>query len=163
MSLRLTNPGLQGRRASAKRSSGAFPRDSERPRSIRRQAGFSLLEVLVTLIIFAVGLLGLAAMQGRSLQSNHSAYMRTQATNLAYEMLDTWRADRGAVLTAGGLPPDLAAWQAQALTVLPDGAVAVQRDGPGNSIFTVNITWRDSRWDADVGNQNVTFTVVSQI
>ena len=44
------------------------------------QAGSSLIEVLVTLLIFSVGLLGLAAMQLNALQGSADSGQRSQAT-----------------------------------------------------------------------------------
>lgn len=58
-----------------------------------RQDGFSLMEVLVALLILAIGLLGLASLQTLSLKFNHQSYERTQATLLAYDILDRMRAN----------------------------------------------------------------------
>lgn len=55
--------------------------------------GFTLLEVLVALLILAIGLLGLAALQTMSIKFNHQSYERTQATFLAYDILDRMRAN----------------------------------------------------------------------
>jgi type IV pilus assembly protein PilV len=55
--------------------------------------GFSLLEVLVAVVILSVGLLGIAGLQVAGLRVNHSSYMRTQATLLAYDMADRMRAN----------------------------------------------------------------------
>ncbi len=62
-------------------------------RPIMLRQGFSLLEVLVTLIVLSVGLLGLAALQATTLQNNHSAYQRVQATLLASDMADRMRSN----------------------------------------------------------------------
>ncbi|SFM60490.1 type IV pilus modification protein PilV [Marinobacter zhejiangensis] len=59
------------------------------------QAGFSLIELLVTLVILAVGLLGLAGLMMDGLRNNQSAYLRTQASILAYDMADRIRLNRG--------------------------------------------------------------------
>lgn len=56
--------------------------------------GFSLMEVLVTVIIISVGLLGVAALQSVGLRNGLTAYQRTQATMLAYDMSDRMRANR---------------------------------------------------------------------
>jgi len=56
--------------------------------------GFTLLEVLITLVIFSVGLLGLANLQGQSINSSYNAHLRTQATSLASSMIDRMRANR---------------------------------------------------------------------
>jgi len=55
--------------------------------------GFTLVEVLVSLLILSIGLLGMAKLILVSSHSNDSAYMRSQATALAYEMLDNMRAN----------------------------------------------------------------------
>ena len=52
-----------------------------------------MIEVLVTVVILAVGLLGLAGMQGVSMRNNHSAYLRSQAVQLAYDMADRVRSN----------------------------------------------------------------------
>lgn len=55
------------------------------------QRGFTLIEVLVAMIILAIGLLGLAAIQATSLRDNQDAYYYQQATLLSYEMQDRIR------------------------------------------------------------------------
>lgn len=57
-----------------------------------RERGLSMIEVMVAVLVLSLGLLGLAALQGVSLRNNQSANYRTQATNLAYEFIDTARA-----------------------------------------------------------------------
>jgi len=61
-----------------------------------RSGGFSLLEVLIALVILSVGLLGIAAMLSTTVKSNDSAYMRSQATSLAYNVIDRMRANQNA-------------------------------------------------------------------
>src|ERR1700743_204315 len=67
----------------------------------RRIAGFSLIEVLIALVILAVGLLGIAAMVSESLKSKDSPYYHTQALNLANAMLDRMRANRDTATSNG--------------------------------------------------------------
>ncbi|MGH8041084.1 MAG: type IV pilus modification protein PilV [Rudaea sp.] len=55
--------------------------------------GFTLLEVLIALLVFSLGLLGMAGLLAVSVQTNHSAYLRTQATFLAQGMADRMRAN----------------------------------------------------------------------
>lgn len=57
------------------------------------QRGFSLLEVLIAVFIFSIGLLGMAALMAMSARSNHSAYLRTQVAFLADNMADRMRAN----------------------------------------------------------------------
>jgi type IV pilus assembly protein PilV len=66
-----------------------------------QNAGFTLVEVLVSLVILAIGLLGIAKLMLFSSHSNDSAYLRSQATALAYEILDDMRANRQEALTVG--------------------------------------------------------------
>jgi len=58
-----------------------------------KQSGFSLIEVLVALLVLSIGLLGLAALQTTSLQYNTDSYTRTQATLLAYDIIDRMRSN----------------------------------------------------------------------
>jgi len=108
----------------------------------QRQHGFTLLEVLIALLILSIGLLGLAALQTKSLRSNQMASMRTTVTQLAYDISDRMRANPAGVaaneyVLAGGVTPtgttiaaaDLIAWN-QAVVALPGGRSSItQCDG----------------------------------
>lgn len=124
-----------------------------------RQRGFTMTEVLVTVLILAIGLLGLAGLQSASLRSNHSAMLRSQATVLAYDIVDRMRANRDAALDGdydidlGDTPTgssmvagDLIAWKGNLDAMLPAGDGAVERDGTG---FTITVQWDDSRGEED--------------
>lgn len=54
----------------------------------KRIKGFTLIEILVSTIILAIGLLGVASMQTLALKDNQDAFFSTQAASLAYEMSD---------------------------------------------------------------------------
>ncbi|CEG58506.1 type IV pilus modification protein PilV [Legionella fallonii] len=58
-----------------------------------RQKGMTLLEVLVTLVILAIGLLGLASMLMYSNKANNSSYAKQQAVQCAYDIFDRIRAN----------------------------------------------------------------------
>ncbi len=62
------------------------------------EQGVGLIEVLISMVILAVGLLGLAALQGSALRLSHQAEIRSQATQMAHEMADRMRANRPAAL-----------------------------------------------------------------
>lgn len=57
-----------------------------------RARGFSLVEVMVTLFIIAIGALGVAGLQLAAMRSNHSAYLRSHVTLAAYALSDRMRA-----------------------------------------------------------------------
>jgi type IV pilus assembly protein PilV len=57
--------------------------------------GFSIVEALVALVVLSVGMLGIAALYVESLRAGRTAVYRTQAVNLASDMADRIRANRG--------------------------------------------------------------------
>ncbi len=76
-----------------------FPR---RPRAPgRRDSGFTLIEVLVALLVLSIGLLGVGKLMLFSSRSTDSAYLRSQATSLAYTILDAMRANRETAVEGG--------------------------------------------------------------
>ncbi|WP_324731792.1 type IV pilus modification protein PilV [Pseudomonas paeninsulae] len=64
------------------------------------QAGFTLIEVLITLLVLAVGLMGLAGMQARMLNSQFEAYQRAQAVMLVGDMANRLRSNVSAARDA---------------------------------------------------------------
>jgi type IV pilus assembly protein PilV len=119
---------------------------------LTRASGFTLLEVLIAVLVLAIGLLGMASLQVAGLRNNQSAYYRSQATQLAYDMADRMRANPvglnngnynnqaptnencvtstcSAAQMAGY---DLAEWTAELTAQLPSGAGVVCIDGTPN-------------------------------
>jgi type IV pilus assembly protein PilV len=70
-------------------------------RAARRQAGFSLVELMIALIVLSIGLLGVAKLSLSSVQANGSAYMRSQATELIQEIVDDMRANQPQAIAGG--------------------------------------------------------------
>jgi type IV pilus assembly protein PilV len=62
-----------------------------------RQTGFSLIEMLVALVIFSVGLLSIAGLQTVSKQANFESLQRTSASQIAYGLLEDMRLNADAV------------------------------------------------------------------
>lgn len=126
------------------------------------ERGYTLIEVLVALFIMSLGLLGMAGLQVTSLKQNQSAYMRSQATILAYDIIDRMRANVSAVengnyfvssgsLTAGCettsgctdaqmASHDIARWQARLAEELPSGSGLICRDTNTDDSTGGNIT-----------------------
>jgi len=63
----------------------ASTRPCQRP---KRALGFTLIEILVALVILSIGLLGIAALQLRSLQNSHASYERSIATLQAKDLVE---------------------------------------------------------------------------
>ncbi|MGB0449944.1 MAG: type IV pilus modification protein PilV [Porticoccaceae bacterium] len=68
------------------------------PRSVARTKtrGFSIIEVLITLLVFSVGLLGYASLQDRAQKAQLEVYQRVYALNLIDYMVDQIRANPAA-------------------------------------------------------------------
>lgn len=134
-----------------------------RARGIHGAPGFSrgltLVETLVALLVLSIGLLGLAGLQTSSLRFNNSALHRTQATALAYDVVDRMRANRRAALNSdydggfdsracggavGGTPVerDVAEWRDRVACKLPDGTASIVRNG---NEFTVTMQWHEAQ------------------
>jgi type IV pilus assembly protein PilV len=131
----------------------------------RVPGGFTMVEMLVALLALSIGLLGIAGLQLTGLRANLGASLRSQATYLAYDILDRMRANRtnlarydavglGAAPAPGGqATADLAAWKANLTAVLPlgDGTIDVlDRDGDGviepeDNEVIVTVQWNDAR------------------
>jgi len=62
-----------------------------------KQQGFSLLELMIAILILAIGLLGMAAMQSVALSSNQEAQIRVQALAIAEDLASRMRANRAYV------------------------------------------------------------------
>lgn len=75
-------------------ANGSLP---TRPMRIRatREAGFTILEVLIAFLVLAVGLAGLASLIITGIKANDSAIRRSEATLLAQDIIDRMRANRG--------------------------------------------------------------------
>lgn len=58
-------------------------------RIISNEKGFTLIEVLIAITVFAIGILGVAAMQLSSVKGNSSALDLTEAVNVAQDQMET--------------------------------------------------------------------------
>jgi type IV pilus assembly protein PilV len=138
------------------------------------QQGFSLVEILVTVVIIAVGLLGTAALNLVSLRNNTTALIRTQASALAGDITDRMRANHPIAVAQGynATTPadpqallDVTEWRALLAQALPNGTgtITVAAPAGGTTIATIVISWseRDAGTAGAVATQ--TFTTVTEI
>ncbi len=117
--------------------------------------GFTMVELLVAVLVLSIGLLGLAGLQAAGLRNNQSAYLRSQATILAYDVADRMRANQAAAAAgaynialgaAGGggsvAADDLTEWKNNMAALLPSGDGSVT-----NNVgkFTILVQWDDNR------------------
>lgn len=122
-----------------------------------RQSGVSLLEVLIALLVLAVGVLGAVLLQTNALRYSASAADHTQATFIAYDMLDRMRANPtdlpsyatsvtpgcdAASSSASILAADLADFSHAVSCLLPVGHGQVAIDGQR---ATVTLAWSEER------------------
>lgn len=66
--------------------------------------GFSLIEVLVTLLLTSIGILGMVAMQAKAIAYTQDSIQRNAAAMLADELMEIMRTDTNNVLTVNGRP-----------------------------------------------------------
>ena len=137
-----------------------------------KSSGFTLLEVLITLVIMGVGILGLASIQLQAMKFVHGAYIQSQVQILAYDMLDRLRANRvealntnnyslalatspsapgtncaTAVCTASQMAAfDVYEWREILDEHLPSGKGAISLTDVGSARFyTIEVQWLDNR------------------
>jgi len=139
-----------------------------RGRSQHAQEGMTLIEVLVALVILTVGLLGAAAIQLNALKYTDSSRMTSQASFIAYDMMDRIRANSGADYTV--TPPavgNLSVARDQDLydfstnIVNFGGATATGTIALDKRVYTITITWDDSR-AANIVNSRRSFVLTSR-
>ena len=133
--------------------------------------GVTLIEILVSVIILAFGLLGLAGLQSVGLRNNTSAIYRTQATYLAQDIVDRMRVNRDSAISGdydqtmtAGKPTgstladtDVNAWLTNIERELPagDGSIACTTT---TNVCVITVQWTDS--SAAAAQQFVTSTEI---
>jgi type IV pilus assembly protein PilV len=143
----------------------------------RAQAGFTLVEVLIAMVVLAFGLLGLAGLKVTSMSHSANANLRATAAIYANDMFDRLRANpqRAKITNAYDLAltdatptasadvavTDLRQWRLLLGDNLPGGTGAVAVDAAGNAVVTVQWTERDR--SAANGQRPVVFSFVSTL
>lgn len=123
---------------------------------MKNEEGYSLVELMVAVLVIAIGLLGLAGLQAVGLSGNHNAYLATQATILAQDMADRMRANaQGLPAYTGSATPsscsagctaaqvagnDLAEWNSMLAAQLPGGAGSINA---ASGVYTISVSWAE--------------------
>ena len=127
--------------------------------------GFTLLEVMIAMVVFSIGLLGLAGLQALGIQNNQTAFNRTIAMQQAYNMVDRMRNNVDAVIAGSysfdssvGTVTDcnttacnaatIAAsdkneWNTNNKTLLPQGRGIVFEDPTQTNRYVVCVMWNE--------------------
>lgn len=128
---------------------------------LKQQRGSSLLEVMIAVLVLAIGMLGLAAMSAMTIKNSNSSAARSQAVVQMYSLFDTLRLHRDQANSGVFDVTDWACetqddddgvgdlsvfnnWLSQVQTSLGDGEACGFLDCDGTSC-TAGIRWDDSR------------------
>jgi len=132
-----------------------------------------MIEVLVSIVILSIGLLGYAGLMLKSNKDNLTSYYRSQATLMAYDIIDCMRVNP-VVAKSGGYnttfttaapsgtnvnAADLVRWKSNLSTTLPVGQGNIQVSG---NTVTIQIRWTAAR-ASSADAEFTTFTTQSQL
>jgi type IV pilus assembly protein PilV len=129
----------------------------------RRQSGIALLEVLLAVLILAIGLLGTIGLQARAYSALSEADMRAEATIATERLIGIMSNDQGAdqsnlaayALAAGGAPgTPLKSWYNATVAQIPGASITVVITPSGTRLARVDITIGWVRRKGDPLNQH---------
>ncbi|MBU1666121.1 MAG: type IV pilus modification protein PilV [Gammaproteobacteria bacterium] len=136
-----------------------------------RQSGLTLLEIMITVVILSLGLLGLAGLQITGLKNNRNAYYNTVAAQVVQDLAERIKADQAGVTAnnynalfdddaivadatqcgTGIGVVDFADRAACLVANLPGGQVRVREITNGSNTFYVAARWTDLELGANTG------------
>ena len=104
----------------------------------RRQRGFSLIEVLVSVLLLSLGVLGLIGLQARTMEMSGEAEDRNRAAMLADDAAGLMWMQHSVTLTSSVLT----AWKNSVAAQLPNGEGTITTVAGKADAVDVTITWR---------------------
>ena len=142
-----------------------------RSKNPRFQSGVGLLEVLISMLVLAIGILGIAALQAITLKNSGSSASRTQASMQVYSMFDIVRGNRTSIggyntntWVAGdgeGTAGTMEGWLDGLKTSISPDAMGRVICVPETEICEVGVRWSDER--ATGGSQTQELVIRSRI
>jgi len=102
------------------------------------QRGVALIEVMVGLLIFLIGVLGIIGLQAKAIQFTVQAEDRSRAALLANDLVAQMWAKRSTDLPE----KDVSDWKARVAASLPAASASV---GSANGVATVKIEWKSPK------------------
>lgn len=109
--------------------------------SFNRQGGFTLLEMIIAMGLFATGILGLCLMSSGLMDNNTSARNRADATQLARSKLEALFQVQYSEI-ADGLEEDLDASGVSDGGVFQRKVAVVEKGSPARKEVTVTVSWQ---------------------
>lgn len=104
------------------------------------QSGMSLIEVLISMLIFSFAILGLVSLQVNAVKVSYGAEDRTRAALMANEIIAT-------MWTKKTLSPSLTSWKTRladpTVSGLPGSATGTVGAADANGVVTITITWQE--------------------
>lgn len=146
-----------------------------RPRHAAGQGGFSMIEVLISLVLIAVAMLGQAGLQANALRFAKSGALRMQAVFLSNELAERMESNKTGAIAGGYVVAttsstvlsaatdctaspcnstdlaayDLAEWTTRAAAALPSATWQVTQTVTGDpSTYAIVLSWQDRRADS---------------
>lgn len=113
------------------------------------QQGIALIEILISVLVLGIGLLGIAALQSSSVRYSQSAQERTTALIMAGTLTEIMRANPNVARTgsyAGDCESDLLAeWALQLQVATGTTTCPEVAWDAGAGVYTISISWQDEK------------------